>query len=100
MGAARIGRIRLKDGAEIVPIRQGVMIREDRKSAFLSHVGQCFDSYVGARGENPDAIVLVFGGVKQSAEAYWTIRGNSQGGGTSMLSLAAATITREIVDPS
>lgn len=100
MGQARIGRIRLKDGAEVVPLRPGTAVRSDRKADFLAHIARSFDSYAGRRGEQPDSIVVVMGGLKQTADVFWTIRGESQGGGTSVLCLAQAAITREIVDPS
>jgi hypothetical protein len=100
MAHARIGRIRMKAGAQIIPMRRGMTVSSDRKAEFLAHVGRCFDSYAWKQDQKPDAIVLVLGGIKQPAHVYWTIRGDSEGGGTSMLSLAASALTREIVEPS
>lgn len=97
MAHARIGRFRLKDGgAEVVAIHRGAPIRNDQKDHFTNHTGAAFDSYVLAHGYEPDAVVLVMGGLKQSARVAYSVRGDSQGGATSMLALAQAAIQREM----
>jgi hypothetical protein len=97
MGHARIGRVRMKnDGAEIIPLRPGASIENVQRDNFTAHVAASFNSYSAKYGEEPDAMVLVLGGLKQSGEAFWIIRGDSQGGATSMLAFAQATIQREI----
>jgi hypothetical protein len=96
MAQARIGRVRLKEGATVIPIRAGSQINNDRRANFVNHVAASFDSYRIAHGQDPDALVMVLGGLKQTGEAYWIIRGDSEGGCTTMLSFAQATIQREI----
>jgi hypothetical protein len=82
----------------VVPLRAGAPIHNDRKANFLRHVAASFDSYVLKHGYDPDALVMVFGGLKQSAEPYWIIRGESEGGATTMLAFAQATLQREIAN--
>lgn len=96
MGHARIGKVRFKDSATVIPLRKGADVRNDRKMNFVNHAGCCIDSYAAKRGEFPDAMVLVLCGVKQDSEAFWIVRGDSEGGGASVLALAQATIQREI----
>jgi hypothetical protein len=96
MSHARIGRIRMKAGAEIVPLRRGAPIRSDRKTDFVNHFAASFDSHAIKYSDEPEAFVVVFLGLKQSAEAYWLIRGDSKGGGTSVLCLAQGVLQREI----
>lgn len=93
MAAARIGRVKYKN---VVPLRQGVDVQSAHRGDVVNHLANSYDSYTKAQGCEPDAAVVVFCGLKQSAEAYWIVRGDSSGGGSSILSLAAATITREI----
>ena len=91
--AVRIVNVRPK---KVVALRGKAPIVRDRKDQFISNVSQSFDSYVRKYGYEPDAIVSVLGGVKQSTEAFWAIRGDSEGGGTSVLALATAVLNREI----
>lgn len=95
MAAARIGRVRLKADRNVIAIR-GAEVRSDRKAHFVNHVGACFDAYVSDYGQQPDAIVLVLGGVKQNARCSWTVQGESEGAATSMLALATGVMTREV----
>lgn len=94
MAAARIGRIRIKAGDNVIAMR-GTAVRNDRKTNFVNHAGSCFDSYVAATGQEPDALVVVLGGVKQTARCSWTVQGDSEGGAATMLAFAAAALNRE-----
>jgi hypothetical protein len=69
------------------------------REAFVSHVAMMFDGYVRDYGAEPDALVLVFGGLKQTARSGWLIRGASEGGTTTMTALAAAVLMKETVAP-
>jgi hypothetical protein len=93
MGHARIGKITHKN---VVPIRRGVPVHDDRRSAFLNHVAASYDDHALKNGGTPDAMVVVFSGVRQDTEAYWVVRGDSKGAGTSILCLAVAAIQKEI----
>lgn len=95
MGQARIGKVTMKTGARILPFR-GAAVHNDRKANFVNHAGSCFDSYVAKTGQEPDALVVVLGGLKQDAIPSWTVQGDSEGGATTMLALAAAALGREI----
>lgn len=95
MAHARIGKVRAKD-ANVIGLRGSLPLRCDRKDQFVQNLSQSFDSYVRKYGEEPDAVVSVLGGLKQTAEAYWCVRSDSEGGGTTMLAVAQATLTREI----
>lgn len=79
---------------------RGKPVESDRRAVFLNWLAQEFDSYVEATGREPDALVIVFGGLKQEARPSWMIRGESEGGGTTMLALAQATLMHEIASPS
>jgi hypothetical protein len=100
MGQARIGRIRMKaGGAEVRAFRPGAPIVNDRRANFLRHTAASFDSYRLKYGDDPDAMVMVLGGLKQTAEAFWIVRGDSEGGGTTMLAFAQSALQREISNP-
>ena len=60
-----------------------------RRDAFIQAVAQSFDLYVEVNGYEPDAIVYVLAGVRQQSRIAWHIEGESQGGPTSILSIAA-----------
>lgn len=99
MAQARIGRITLKaGGAEVIPLRRGAQVHSDRKANFINHAGQVFDSYALRYGEQPDAMVMVLGGLRQAAETFWIVRGDSEGGATTMLALAQASIQRQLIE--
>lgn len=84
----------------VVPIHAGMTVTRDRKAEFLNHLAQCFDSYTARNGYEPDASVFVLCGLKQTADCYWSIRGDSEGGGTTILALAQTAISKEIINPS
>lgn len=98
MGLARIGKVRLKSGAEIVPLRAGGQIHNDRKANFINNIGASFDSFTRKYGEQPDAMVIVLGGLRQAAETFWIVRGESEGGATTMLAFAQASIQRQLLN--
>lgn len=75
-------------GADVVTLRGGP-IENERRAAFLQPVAASFDHYVEANGQEPDAVVYVMCGIKQSSQIAWDIHGDSAGGPTSILSLAA-----------
>lgn len=91
--AVRIVNVRPK---KVVALRGALPLKCDRKDQFIRNVSQSFDSYVRRYGYEPDAVVTVLCGVKQNAEAFWVVRGDSEGGGTSILALAASALNREI----
>jgi hypothetical protein len=71
----------------------------EAREAFISHVAVMFDDYVKDYGVEPEALVSVFGGLKQTSRCGWLVRGDSQGGATNMAALAAAVLMKEIVAP-
>lgn len=75
---------------------------DDLREAFMRHIGQCYEVYRQRFGEAPNALVAVFGGVKQTALLNYYIPedGPSGGGVTSMLALAQTTILQDIINPS
>lgn len=95
MSHARIGKVTPKP-QRVISIRPDVEVKDDRKAAFANHVAASFESYARKYGERPDSVVVVMGGLKQSAEAYWMVLGDSSGGSTTMLCLAASVLNREI----
>lgn len=85
--------------ASVIPMRDGLTVTRDRKAEFVNHMAQCFDSFTQRNGHEPDASVFVFCGLKQPADVFWTIRGDSQGGSTTILAFAQAAISRQIINP-
>lgn len=80
----------------VVSLR-GAAVEPDRKRAFLDAVGLSFDNYVADHGEEPDAVVYVYGGIKQTAQSGWLMQGGSEGAGNSVRSLAICTLLRDVV---
>lgn len=82
----------------------GAVIGSDRKAVFLNMMGACFDNYARTTGAEPEAAVLVMGGLKQAFAPGWHLTGDSEGGTISMLALAAAclqsAITRSHTSPT
>lgn len=75
--------------SENVVSLKGGPIENERREAFLQAVAASFDLYVESHAQEPDAIVYVLCGVKQPSRIAWDIRGESAGGPTSILSIAA-----------
>lgn len=73
----------------------GAPICNDRKAAFLDAVATSFDAYIKDFGAEPDAIVYVLGGIKQTARPGWSMYGESMDGATSMKAFAAMALMRE-----
>jgi hypothetical protein len=69
------------------------------REAFIQQVAQSFDAYVESYGHEPEALVMVWGGVKLTARTAWLCRGNTEGASVTMLSLAQAALMKEIVNP-
>jgi hypothetical protein len=84
--------------AEVVGLK-GAIIANNRRRMFMDEVGAAFDLYVNHFGCEPESLVHVLGGVKQSARVGWLFTGESEGAGVSMLALSAALLTKEIVNP-
>lgn len=90
--------------ASVVTLNGGPLQNESR-AAFVQAVAASFDLYVERHGHEPDAIVYVLCGLKQPSTIAWDIRGDSMGGPTSVLSIAAvhcqaeAASSRQGVDP-
>lgn len=95
MGVARIGRIRLKD-TNVVALSGKAFSQDERKAEVLNHVAHSYDRYVKDFGRRPDAIVGVLGGIRQSSRSFWVVNGDSRGGAKSMLSLAHATLIKDL----
>lgn len=85
--------------SEVVAFR-GVAPSTERRALLLNEFAGSFDKYVADYGVEPDAYVTVFGGLKQTARVSWLIQGETEGGATTMLALASAVITRELVRPT
>lgn len=74
--------------ADVVSLRGGE-VENERRAAFVQAVAASFDLYVERNGQEPDAVVYVLCGIKQPPQIAWDIRGDSMGGPTSILSIAA-----------
>jgi hypothetical protein len=85
--------------ADVVSLRPGIGTESERKALFLEAAAHSFDLYVNDYGAEPDSIVYVYGGLKQTARVGWAVQGASEGGMTSMLAFAQAVIIREICNP-
>lgn len=77
----------------------GLEIEPERRKIFLAAVAQSYDIYQRNHGVEPEAIVYVLGGLKQTASVAWHLEGDSRGGPTSMLAFAQALIMKEIINP-
>lgn len=78
----------------VTSLRGGEII-SDRKRSFLDGVAQAFDDYVASEGREPDALVHILCGVKQTSVVGWNIHGESDQGATSLLCLAAVHLQAE-----
>lgn len=88
----------------IVPIvktarrhRQGMAVR---KQQFLDHLAMSLETYIERYDEVPDALVVVMGGVFQTARVNYIIGGDSKRGTTSFLALAHVALARELIAPN
>lgn len=77
----------------------GVLMDSDRRAFFLNEVAGSYDRYMSDMGCEPEAFVMVFGGLTQTARVSWTTQGESEGGAVTMLAIAQATIMKQIVNP-
>lgn len=75
--------------SENVVSLKGGAIENERRAAFMQAVVASFDLYVATYGQEPEAVVYVLCGLTQPSQIAWDIRGDSMGGPTSILSLAA-----------
>ena len=83
-----------------VHVLNGGTLDSERRQEFLNNIAASFDLYVQRTGCEPDALVVVMGGVKQSVRSSWLFKGETEGAGTSMLALAHAVIGKEIYNPN
>lgn len=77
----------------------GALIGSDRKAMFLNDFAASFDRYVKDFGEEPEAFVATMGGIRQKVRVSYTTQGETEGCAGSMLALAQAVITKEILSP-
>jgi hypothetical protein len=82
----------------VVSLKAGP-VASDAKAEFMRHMAASFEKYVEDFGCEPDALVAVYCGLKQTARAHWLIRGESEGGAASIIALAAMAMMREIAAP-
>jgi hypothetical protein len=68
---------------------KGQEVENERRDAFMRAVALSYDVYVREHGQEPDAIVYVLNGLTKPSQIAWDIQGDSQGGPSSILSLAA-----------
>lgn len=68
---------------------KGGPLENERRAAFIQAVAASFDLYMESCGFEPDALVYVLCGLTQPSQIAWDIRGDSMGGPTSILSVAA-----------
>lgn len=80
----------------VVPLF-GQPVTNDRRAAFMAAAEASFDKYVEDCGTEPDAMVWVYGGIKQTARTGWLVSGDSEGGPTSMLALASAVLFKDCI---
>lgn len=80
-----------------VPLHKGLFLASEARAAFLQQAAGGFDAYVEAYGHEPDAMIHVYCGLKQTARSGWLFRGESEGGGTSLLALASATLMKDAI---
>lgn len=85
---------RTPSGEKVVSLT-GAPVTEDRREAFLAAVGLSYDLYVKSEGAEPDAIVYVLNGLRKSSRLGWHTSGESQGGSTAIIALAAIHIMAE-----
>lgn len=75
--------------ADVVSLKGGP-VTSQRREEFVQAVAASFDLYVESLGAEPDAIVYVMGGIKQTSRISWHMSGETEGGATTMLCVAAA----------
>ncbi len=80
--------------ADVISLKGGE-IKNERRALFVQAVAATFDFYVERHGYEPDALVYVICGLKQPSIVAWDIRGESKGGGGSILSQAAVHVLAE-----
>lgn len=75
----------------------GGRIETDRRAMFLNDVAGAYDAFVEQIGQEPDAIVLGIGGVKQGMHTHWTIEGESGQAVHPTVSYAVMALTRALL---
>jgi hypothetical protein len=78
----------------VVSLR-GEGVASARRASFLQAVAESFDLYVKDHGCEPDGLVYVMAGIRQTSQIGWHIEGESEGGATSVIALAAVHCLRE-----
>lgn len=74
---------------------KGGPVENERRAAFLQAVAASYDIYTADNEHEPDAIVYVLCGLKQTSYIGWDIRGDSTDGPMSILSIAAVHCLKE-----
>jgi hypothetical protein len=95
MGHAAIGKVRLKNGAAVLPIRKGHAVDSSRRDDFAREVILRFGEYVEQFGSEPEAVVFVLGGVTQPIEVYYVTEGETDGKENAILAMASVALHRE-----
>lgn len=75
--------------SENVVSLKGGSLNQERRDQFAKAVAISFDRYVEEYGSEPDALVYVLCGIRQPSHIAWDVQGDSKGGVTSVLSIAA-----------
>jgi hypothetical protein len=75
----------------------GQPIVNDQRAAFMASAEASFDKYVEDYGEEPDSMIWVFGGIRQTTRTGWLMNGDTRGGATSMLALASAVLFKDAI---
>jgi len=84
--------------ANVVSLR-GAVVGSDRRTEFVRRLSDAFDEFVAKGHGEPEAIVFTLCGLKQPAQTFWLVQGDSEGGARSILALAAVAATKEAIDP-
>ena len=71
----------------------------DAKSEFMRYVSDAFDDYVSRADQEPEAIVVCWGGFKQDNVVGWFLRGESEPYGATVKALASASLMKAIINP-
>ena len=82
--------------AEVLTLKGAAPAHNDRKALLLQAVSESFDLYVKDFGEEPDCIVYVLGGLKQTVRPGWQMSGESEGGGASMRAAAVMALINDM----
>lgn len=72
-------------------------IKTDRKARFIEQLAATYDGYVEKAGAEPDALVLVVGGVGAPQSVAWFVGGDSEGMADAVVARALITIQRELL---